>query len=480
VRSLPALALVLAACSGGDRSSRPAARVASTSAAAKGPDALVLRVPLGGGVARVSAYPSLDSDIWTGSDTLPALARALGFDADGGLVALMDSHDRPLWLDLRSGSVTVGSKKPVRGLVSVDGTNVFGIGSDGAVARFAPTGNWVRKLPGPAHAAFPQVVGSLVVLTGQGRDARLWRLRPPDNTIVDSTDVPDAESGTGAPLGDRICVTSGSALLSVSARTLAKGPLLQLDHPIRAVVVSPSGDRFYVLTDDSPDLHVVASPSDRVTARIELPGEGRAIRTDPLGRYILVRAAKGDSLWVVSVGTSRVIASLRSAWRGDLPFVAPDGEIAVAVGADVRFLDPLTPRQTRQVAGGARDFWFPFVWPGFRSRSAAVSQAAAAPGSDSVSVAPVRAESLPPESRPPGDTAKAEYTVSFAVLLDSAKAQAEAAKIVVDGTVAHVVTGVTGGTAVYRIVLGPYATREQAERVGRASGQTYYIYAGSP
>jgi cell division protein FtsN len=65
-------------------------------------------------------------------------------------------------------------------------------------------------------------------------------------------------------------------------------------------------------------------------------------------------------------------------------------------------------------------------------------------------------------------------------LLDSAKAQEQAVKIVVDGTAAHVVTGVTAGTAVYRIVLGPYTTREQAERVGRASGQTYYIYAGSP
>jgi hypothetical protein len=441
----------------------------------------VLRVPLDGGVARVSGYPNLDSDVWTGTDTMPPLSRALGFDADAGLVAVADSHDRPLWLDLRTGNVTVGSKKPVKDLVSVDGSNVFGIGPDGAVARFAPSGNWVRKFPHPAHAAFPQIVGSLVVLGGQGREARLWRLRPPDNTIVDSTDVPDAENGTGAPLGDRICLTSGSTLISVSARTFAKGPPLRLDQPIRAVAVSPSGDRFYVLTNGSHELQVVASSSDRVTTRIELPGEGRAVRVDPFGRYVLVRAAKGDSLWVVSVGTERVAASLRSTWRADLPFVAPDGAIAVIAGGDVRFVDPLTLRGARQVAGGAADFWYPFVWMGFRSRSTALDQRAAASDSDSVSVgAPVRPESLPPETRSPEDTAKAGFTVSFAVLLDSAKAQAQAAKIVVDGTAAHVVNGVTGGTAVYRIVLGPYATRDQAERVGRASGQSYYIYAGSP
>ena len=70
--------------------------------------------------------------------------------------------------------------------------------------------------------------------------------------------------------------------------------------------------------------------------------------------------------------------------------------------------------------------------------------------------------------------------MSFAVLLNDAKARELAAKIVVDGKPARVVTGVNEGTAVYRVVLGPYTTRDEAERVGRASGQTYYVYAGTP
>jgi cell division protein FtsN len=36
------------------------------------------------------------------------------------------------------------------------------------------------------------------------------------------------------------------------------------------------------------------------------------------------------------------------------------------------------------------------------------------------------------------------------------------------------------GSTIYRVVLGPYATREQAERVGRESKQTYWIYEGGP
>ena len=49
-----------------------------------------------------------------------------------------------------------------------------------------------------------------------------------------------------------------------------------------------------------------------------------------------------------------------------------------------------------------------------------------------------------------------------------------------DGQTARVVTGITSGTAVYRVVLGPYPTRDEAERVGRASGMSYFVIRGSP
>jgi cell division protein FtsN len=70
--------------------------------------------------------------------------------------------------------------------------------------------------------------------------------------------------------------------------------------------------------------------------------------------------------------------------------------------------------------------------------------------------------------------------VSFASLLDEPKARDQASKISVNGQTARVVTSMTSGMAVYRVVLGPYATREEADRAGRASGQSYYVYAGTP
>jgi cell division septation protein DedD len=70
--------------------------------------------------------------------------------------------------------------------------------------------------------------------------------------------------------------------------------------------------------------------------------------------------------------------------------------------------------------------------------------------------------------------------VSFAALLAVDKARELADKIHVGNETARVVTVMREGQPVYRVVLGPYASREDAERVGRESRQSYWIYEGGP
>jgi hypothetical protein len=495
VRSLIALALVLAACSGGDRSNPPAtrtSRIASSTPAVRGPDALMLRVPRNGGVARVDAFPNVDSTLWTGTDAAPAIDRVLAFDAEEGLIAAADARGLPLWLDLRVGTVTRTGKDKPRDLISVDGSTIFGVGSDGAIARFTPSGNWVHKTPQPATAVFPQSNGTVLVLTGRGPNARVIRLHPPDTTTTASLALPNVTTGTGAPLGDRIYfVERDGSLTDVHARTLAKGRPISLGHTVADMAATPSGDRFYVITDSSTTLSVIDPIQERVSASVDLPGRPRDLRVDPFGRYVLVRAAAGDAVWIVSIGTDKVVGTLHSTWRGDLPFVAPDGSIATIERADVVFFDAASMHEQRRVANGAADFWYAFVWSGLRPRAQALDAPAQFPtDSDTVTatappVVPQR-DTTKPRGTPPAsvpaaaDSSKTGFTVSFAALLDAARARDLATKIVVDGRQARVVTGLTAGTAVYRVVLGPYATREEAERVGRASGQSYYVYVGTP
>jgi len=388
--------------------------------------------------------------------------------------------------------VTKTGKERPRELVSVDGSTIYGVGTDGVVARFTPPGNWTYKPPMPAVVAYPQISGTLVVLTGRGKTSRVLRIRPPESKVLDSLDLPEATSGTAAPLGDRVYfVQNGTSLTAIQARSLNKGNEISLARRPVDLAATPSGDRIYVVMDSSEKMEVVDAIQERISATIDLPGRAREIRVDPIGRYVLVRPARGDSAWIVSVGSDKVVGSVRTKWAGDVPFVAPDGTIATSDGRDIVFVAVGTNREVRRAIDGASDFWYSFVWNGMRSRSAGLDAPArfstdsdtttktAAP----VAAPPQRDTARPRPVTPPPparDTTPRGFTVSFAVLLDGVKARELSAKIVVDGKNARVVPGSNDGIPIYRVVLGPYATREEAERVGKASGQTYYVYSGAP
>ncbi len=430
----------------------------------------------------MTRYPDLDSVVWTANDAAPALDHVLGFDSEAGLVAASDARNHPLWFDLRTGSVTSPAKAEARDLRTVDGSTVYAAGTDGAVVRFTPTGNWSYKPPQPATEVFPQSNGTVVVLGGRGATVTLWRMRPPANTLLDTAKADRVSSGVNVSLGDEVFLAREREIVGIRSRTLEFSHTIEFDHPVLAAAASPSGDRLYVITESSHRVEVVDRYQNRVTSRIDLPGQPRALRVDAFGRYVLVRGPR-DSVWIAAVGTDQVISTVLTSWADDLPFVAPDGAIAVRNGADVVFRDVASGKELQRATGGSSDFWYPFVWTGFRRRAIAAQPITIAkPDSDTVAVrAPTRAESTKTAAPAPApDSNKLGFTVSFSALLDEAQAREQAAKITVNGRAARVVTGIVSGTTVYRVVLGPYQTRDEAEQAGRASGQTFVIYAGTP
>src|SRR5215217_6866769 len=108
--------------------------------AMRGPDNLVLRIPRSGGEARVFAYPRLDTVVWSG-ESAPAPARVLAFDEESGLVSLVDSRGQPARLDLRQGGIASVTKTKLSGVMSNDGSTIYGIAADGSVQRYAPSGS---------------------------------------------------------------------------------------------------------------------------------------------------------------------------------------------------------------------------------------------------------------------------------------------------------------------------------------------------
>jgi sporulation related protein len=496
VRPLVALALVLAACGSPDRPAPADTHDAVSANLRNGPDALVLRVPREGGLARVHAYPEVDSIVWTSAQPAPAVDQVLGFDAEAGLASFVDRAGVPGHIDFRLGDVRRAARRlKLASPISADGYTVFGVTSDGSVVRYSPTGNWSFKPPRPARAAFPQPDGSLIVLAGAPREAVLWKVFPPETELLDTAAVPDVQRTLRTQVGDRLYfAVDGGGLAGVRTKTLDVVVRdVPLEGPVEALVATPSGDRVYVLTKDTKGVRVYDRYRERMATTIELPARPSDLRMDPVGRYLLVRAADGDSAWVVALGTDRLIGAVQTAWRNDLPFVGLDGSIITTVGRDVVVVNPSTLHVTHRVPGGAGDFWYPFRWAGFRQQDALGGPLAAdSVRSDSTlaradtSVAnAASAGGVRPDSGVAGvDTAPRHATVgfivSFAALLSEERAREAAEQIRVGDERARVQPTPRDGSTIYRVILGPYPSRDHAERVGRASGQPYWVYEAQP
>lgn len=474
--------LALAACGRADRVADSSAQSAPSAASAyAGPQALVLRLPRAGGPPRVYAYPRVDSTIWSSTDPAPTPSNVLAFDDESGSVAYEDSRGRPVLLELRLGTITVASTRKLTGLASANGSAIFGIGSRGEVVRVSPSSEWTFKPPRPAKTVFPQPDGAALIAMGTGANTRLLKVFPPDTRILDSVEFPAASRTVRTQLGDRLYLAVDSGLIVLRTRTMDWGERVPFDEPISIMASTPSGDRIFVLTSIRNQISVVDRYRNRVAATFELPGKAEDLRIDPFGRYLLARAAEGDSLWVIAIATRRVIGSLRGAWRNDLPFVGFDGGVAVATGQDVVVYDGETLKPRRRVKNGAQDYWYPFMWDGFRPRAATLD-------------VPVRFDSVARDttaidSLTPGDstaiaavdTAEPRgFIVSFAAFLAEDRAKELAARIHVGGENAHVVMSQKDGSTIYRVVLGPFLSREEAEKAGKDSGHSYWVYEGTP
>ena len=480
MRALLCLSLALIACGGATRDDSAVSDTATRTVAStfRGPDPLFLRVPRAGGPARVVAFPNVDSTIWTSSEPSPAPGRVLGFDDDAGVIAMLDARSRPMLVDLRRGTIDDTLRQAVTAPVSLDGSTVYGVTAKGDVVRRSQSDVWRYTGKRPARGVFPLRDGSVLIWSGGDAHSTLARVKPPSTDIVDSLTMPAADLATGTGVGDRLYFASGEQLQAVQTRTLALSEPIPIGGPIADIAVTPSGDRIYVLATIAKQATLVSVDRYRwrIASTLSLDGKPRELRVDPLGRYVLVRGAR-DTVTVISLAANRVVGTMRSEWRTDLPLVAPDNSIAVVRGGDVLFLDADDQRQINRVQGGASELWFAFWWTGFRPRAVALDQpvtfdSAAIPIDSAVILGGTPDTLRPPASpdtlqpRPPG------FTVSFFTLLSESRAQTEAASIQVGGETAHVETVVRNGVPMYRVILGPYATCADAQRVARASRKT--------
>ncbi|HUR00428.1 MAG TPA: SPOR domain-containing protein [Gemmatimonadaceae bacterium] len=494
MRRLLLLALLCLACKG----EQAAPDRTATSEEPRGADPLLLRVPRVGGTGRIYVYPRLDSTVWT-VDEAPAIKEVLGFDGNEGLISYVDSKGQPGRLDLRETDVRRVTKTKLTSLATSNGSDIFGIDAKGIVVRLSPSGtDWKFQPPLPARTVFAQPNGDLIIAANKGAQTLVWKVRPPDSVVQDSAVLPLSGRGVRTQVGDRVYFTVDSGLVGIRVKDFSPVGAIQLESRVRAVAPTPSGDRLYVATLNDTSISVVDRYTERVQSQIGLPQSPLDFRMDPLGRYLLVRFPKSDSAWVIAIGTNRVVGAVGTRWEDDLPTVTPDGSLALLGSKDVTFVEPEKLTQKRAVANGAKDFWYFFAWDGFRPRARGLDQPVTFP-SDSFPTESIAASSSPSGPQPatpqtPADSVRAVvpgtsqpvrpvsagFTVSFAALLSEEKARDLASAIMVNGTPAHVVASSTAGSSIFRVVMGPYPTRDEADKIGKASRREYWIYEGSP
>jgi hypothetical protein len=416
--------------------------------------ATVLRVPKDGGLARLYRSPGLDSAAWKLTERLPPVDRPIGADAEQGLVFVLDRKNNVVAVDLDNRRVRTFLENVRYATLGPDGA-LYAVDTASSVVqlvRRTPV-RFRSKLQGKPAELYGTMNGALI--------ARLAGNRPALEYLGSDqapTSIP-LPAGAVAPtfLGDQVAVAADSAVIIYTPQDKSKSRIIRVEGDARAVLFSPSGHRLYVARAAAPLL--ILDRFDGTPLReIELPGPARGLRGDLYGSWLLVQPENGDSVWVIDVATGKYAGSTAARWSDDLPAVAAPHTLLVRRGPDLVALDLASSGFTEvgRVTGGAADFWLPLAWhPPQEDQIQMEADTSDLAEADSAGRRPTVYLQVSSSQNPTWATELSE-------------------KLRAAGLPASVLTPRRAEEA-YRVVLGPYATREQAEETGRKLGMPSFI-----
>ncbi len=422
-----------------------------------GPTTL-LRLPGHGGSA--VAYRSTDlAPIGWSVSKVPAIRRYVGVDLDQGLVYALDSTRSLVAIDLRARRARTLRKGVRSAALGPDGT-LYAVDTAGRVTEVR--GRRPRTLADGLPAGATDLVGTssgrlLVLPTPKQADLTVFEPEGPAAVIK----VP-AGHATATLAGDLVAVAADSAFVLADPSGAKEPDMIDVNGHARAVMFSPSGHRLYVGRDKDEILSI-----DRYTSRerdgIDVPGGAADLRGDLYGLWMLVRSRKGDTLSVVDLTARSVVARTVTAWDDDLPLIAPPFLLLVRRGRDVVGLDlerdGLRPRG--QVAKGADDIWVPLAWAPDAEGEAAVAAS----------------DTLPAAADSSATATGQRFFLQVSSSRNPAWARELAEKIAAAGIKASVVDP-ANAEDVYRVVVGPFGTREQADSASRSLGMPSFVISG--
>ncbi len=452
-RLLLAAIALLVACRSGSKPYR------GLSVATTTPPSSLLRLSAAGGTAELYHLPKLDEWGWKSSTPLPPIRKAIGSDLDLGVVYALSSKNEVVSFDLLTSrprpQVTAGVRDVA---VGPDGA-LFTVDDSLRVVQF------VRRNPVRFEsrlAARPRDLygtrGSALLAVSSGQGATLTVLRSDDTP----TRIPLPAGDVASTFwGDLLAVAADSGVVLVDPDHTDKITSIPVSGHARAVLFSPSGHRFYVARREGGVL-IFNRFTRAEVAEIKLPGPAAALRADPFGRWLMVHPQGSDSLWLVDLARNKFVRGFAANWAMDLPTVTNQQALLVKQGADVVSYDLTLADipESGRVSGGAEDFWLPLAWT---------------PETGTASISP---EAVPDSVQvDSGQGVAGDTRVYLQVSSSQNKAWSSelARQLEQQGLPASVLDPHSPDEG-YRVVLGPYPTREAAESTGKRLGRPFFIY----
>jgi cell division septation protein DedD len=504
LKRLTLLPLLLAGCSrnGGD-AARAAAYDPSKHPEVREIPAVAFRLPEGGGALGVYTLPTLAATPWGAGSRVVGARTAIGVDLDGRRLLFRDSTGAIAAFDLVSLRQRTVAPRRTTATLAADGA-LLAVDSGGGVTESQAvfTRQWSSRLGRGVHDVFAAPGARLITVRRAGGHDTL-QIASRETGVGLTRLVPDAVGRASSRDGDAVAFATDSGLVVFEGREIDHSWFVRLSGKPRIVVFSPSGHRLYVVLEEKDELAVVDRFGRHQRASIGLPDRATDIRPDPWGRVLLVRGGgrHADETWVVAVASERVEGSIAGPWGSDLPTVAQDGVIlarqgSAVVARDLRSLDSLGA-----VAGGAHDLWFAGRWVPSSAAAAAKADLVAKPAADTRKPPPAAVAAPAPAVPAPGPVAGAQPSATpnsqgqrpafakpagearpasgaFYVQLIATRSEEAARSLAAQVTSfgARVVPPSPGtGDENWRVVTGPYPTRDSANAVGRAMGRAYYV-----
>jgi hypothetical protein len=428
----------------------------------------LIRVPLKGGIVEAYDPDSLGEPIWSSRAPLPRLRKVLGVNLESRVLVAVDTLKHLVMVDLESRGLRLQTGEVEQATMAPDGS-VYTVAPNRRVTRVD------AGLPAPYRNQLPQQPRFHLGTLGERYVAIVGTSDPKLLVLGADRQLASIEAVAGEPTatqwGDLIAIAADDRVYVYSTEEPFEVRTIAVDNHARHLLFSPSGHRLFVAGDDRAVLVFDRYSLDRLS-EIDLPGIPDRLRIDGSGRWLLARPADGDSTWVVDLATGRFVVTAESEWDDDLPAVAGAATLFVRRDGDAIALELSRPglREVGRVVGGADDGWVVTTWvPRDRMALAAAEAESLLVRQDSL----LRPDSVP--GVPAGDRLYLQVSSS-----QNPEWSKELAKqLTAAGYPARVLEPSTADDG-YRVVIGPYPRREEAEEIGRRLGRPYFVLTNPP